>query len=106
VTTQQYTVRSNRQRPRIWIEGARLLSAGFTNETHYTFEIVKDSLYLIRCAKGAPKGARTGARKVSGAPARPIIDITGKSCAPFETGDAVEILYVDGLIVISREVKS
>jgi hypothetical protein len=98
---QHYTVRSNRQRPRIWIEGARLLSAGFTHHTPYTIELVKDSLYLIRCAKGAPKGAR----KVAGAPARPIIDITGKSCAPFETGDAVEILYVDGLICISPEGK-
>ena len=99
---QHYTVRSNRQRPRIWIEGARLLSAGFTHHTPYTIELVKDSLYFVRCAKGAPKGAR----KVAGAPARPIIDITGKSCAPFETGDAVEILYVDGLICISPELRS
>jgi hypothetical protein len=101
MTIQHYTVRSNRQRPRIWIEGARLLSAGFTRHTPYTIELVKDSLYLIRCAKGARKGAR----KVAGTPARPIIDITGKSCAPFETGDAVEILYVDGVIMISPEGK-
>jgi hypothetical protein len=101
MTIQHYTVRSNRQRPRIWIEGARLLSAGFTHHTPYVVEIVGNSLVLKRCAKGAPKGAR----KVAGAPARPIIDITGKSCAPFETGDAVWILYVDGLIVISPEGK-
>ena len=97
MTIQNYTVRSNRQRPRIWIEGARLLSAGFTHHMPYVVEIVGNSLVLKRCAQGA--------RKVAGAPARPIIDITGKSCAPFETGDAVEILYVDGLIVISPEGK-
>jgi hypothetical protein len=102
MTIQHYTVRSNRQRPRIWIEGARLLSAGFTHHMPYVVEIVGNSLVLKRCAKGARKGAR----KVAGAPARPIIDITGKSCAPFETGDAVEILYVDGVIMISPEVKS
>ena len=102
MTIQHYTVRSNRQRPRIWIEGARLLSAGFTHHMPYTVEIVRDSLHLIRCAKGARKGAR---RKVAGAPARPIIDITGKSCAPFKTGDAVEIHYIDGVIIISPEGK-
>ena len=101
MTIQHYTVRSNRQRPRIWIEGARLLSAGFTHQTPYVIEIVGNSLALKRCAKGA----RQGARSVAGAPARPIIDITGKSCAPFETGDAVEISYKDGVILISPEGK-
>ena len=101
MTIQNYTVRSNRQRPRIWIEGARLLSAGFTHHMPYVVEIVGNSLYLIRCAKGARKGAR----KVAGAPARPIIDITGRSCAPFKTGDAVWIHYIDGVIMISPEGK-
>jgi hypothetical protein len=67
----------------------------------YVVEIVGNSLVLKRCAKGAPKGAR----KVAGAPARPIIDITGKSCAPFDTGDAVEITYMAGVIMISPEGK-
>ena len=98
MTIQHYTVRSNRQRPRIWIEGARLLSAGFAHKMPYVTEIVGNSLVLKRCAKGA----REGARSVSGAPARPVIDITGKSCAPFETGDDVEITYQQGTIIIER----
>ena len=97
MTIQHYTVRSNRQRQRIWIEGARLLSAGFTYHMPYVVEIVGNSLVLKRCAQGA--------RKVTGAPARPIIDITGKSCAPFDTGDAVEITYMAGVIMISPEGK-
>jgi hypothetical protein len=63
----------------------------------YVVEIVGNSLVLKRCAQGA--------RKVAGAPARPIIDITGKSCAPFDTGDAVEITYMAGVIMISPEGK-
>lgn len=101
MTIQHYTVRSNRQRPRIWIEGARLLSAGFTHHMPYVVEIVGNCLVLKRCAKGARKGAR----KVAGAPARPIIDITGKSCAPFDTGDDVQITYMAGVIMISPEGK-
>ena len=97
MTIQNYTVRSNRQRPRIWIEGARLLSAGFTHHMPYVVEIVGNSLVLKRCAQGA--------RKVAGAPARPIIDITGISCAPFDTGEAVEITYMAGVIMISPEGK-
>jgi hypothetical protein len=46
--------------------------------------------------------APDGVRKVSGAPARPIIDLCGKSCAPFVTGDDVEITYENGTIIIER----
>ena len=99
---QNYTVRSNRQRPRIWIEGARLSNAGFTHHTPYVIGFYDDLIIIKRCAERCAKGAR----KVSGAPTRPIIDLTGKSCGPFETGDAVIITYTDGVIMIVAEVKS
>ena len=102
MATQDYTVRSNRQRPRIWIEGARLSNAGFTHHTPYTIDFADDFIIIKRCAERCAEGAR----KVSGAPTRPIIDLTGKSCGPFETGDAVTIIYTDGVILSSAEVKS
>ena len=102
MATQDYTVRSNRQRPRIWIEGARLSNAGFTHHAPYTIDFADDLIILKRCAERCAEGAR----KVSGAPTRPIIDLTGKSCGPFVTGDAVTIIYSDGVILISAEVKS
>lgn len=94
MTTQQYTVRANKGRARIWIEGARLASAGFTHHAAYNVASANSATILTL--------ASDGARKVSGAPARPIIDLCGKSCAPFETGDDVEITYENGTIIIER----
>lgn len=94
MTTQLYTVRANKGRARIWIEGARLASAGFTH--HATYNVTAANSATILSLAG------DGKRKVSGAPARPIIDLCGKSCAPFETGDDVEITYKQGTIIIER----
>ena len=102
MATQDYTVRANRQRPRIWIEGARLSNAGFTHHTPYTLDFADDFIILKRCAERCAEGAR----KVSGTPTRPIIDLTGKSCGPFETGDPVTIIYNEGVIMIFAEVES
>ena len=94
MTTQLYTVRANKGRARIWIEGARLTSAGFTHHAAYNVTAANNATILAL--------ATDGARKVSGAPARPIIDLCGRSCAPFETGDDVEITYENGTIIIER----
>ena len=93
-TTQQYTVRANKGRARIWIEGARLTSAGFTHHATYNVMATGNIIGLTL--------APDGKRKVSGAPARPIIDLCGRSCSPFETGDDVEITYQNGTIIIER----
>ena len=92
--TQLYTVRANKGRARIWIEGARLAGAGFTHHAAYGVHSFPDMVALTL--------ASDGKRKVSGAPARPIIDLCGKSCAPFVTGDDVEITYKSGTIFIRR----
>lgn len=94
MTTQIYTVRSNRQRPRIWIEGARLAGAGFTHGARYNVMATANILALTL--------ADDGARKVAGAAARPIIDMCGRSVAPFTTGDDVSITYEQGIITIER----
>ena len=89
--TQAYTVRANRGRARIWIEGARLERAGFTSGARFTVENKGDRITLKPAADG---------RKVSGKAGRPIIDITGANCAPFITGDAVAITYRANAITI------
>ncbi len=94
MTNQQYTVRANKGRARIWIEGARLSAAGFTHHATYNVTSANSATILTL--------ASDGKRKVSGAAARPIIDLCGKSCAPFETGDDVSITYQQGTIVIER----
>lgn len=97
MTNQIYTVRSNRNRARIWIEGARLTGAGFTHGARYNVMATANILALVL--------ADDGARKVAGAAARPIIDMSGGSCQPFTTGDDVEITYQQGTIVIERASK-
>jgi DNA (cytosine-5)-methyltransferase 1 len=93
---QQYTVRANRGKPRIWIEGKRLEHAGLS---------VGDQFDTLRAVGQLVINKRAnGARKVSGKGERPIIDLSGASCAPFSTGDAVAIEYhPNGVIVIRSE---
>ena len=55
---------------RVWIEGRRLIDAGFAHGTRYNVEWHDAGATLI------PDTA--GARKVAGAVDRPIIDITGE----------------------------
>lgn len=88
---QEYIVRSNRGRARIWLEGARLERAGFTAGTKFTLQNRGEKIVL----KPADDG-----RKVSGKAGRPIIDITGANCAPFGTGDSVAITYRSNGITI------
>lgn len=87
MATQQYTVRSNRGAARIWIEGARLVSAGFTRGKYFTLSQSADTLKLSLIDDKVK-----GARKVSGKDIKPIIDLTGKT-VPFAIGTDVTILY-------------
>ena len=91
---QAYTVRANRQKPRIWIEGARLNGAGFTHGARYNVMATGNILALVL--------SDDGSRKVAGAANRPIIDMSGRSCQPFTTGDDVTITYQQGIITIER----
>ena len=97
---QYYTVRENRGKPRIWIEGKRLTDAGLSVGDR--FDTVQALGQLI--IKKRPEIPPYGRRKVSGKGERPIIDLSGASCAPFTTGDAVAIEYKpNGVIVIRSE---
>jgi len=94
---QHYTVRANRGKPRIWLEGKRLAAAGFNAGDR--FEIITTrtvgALLILRKVDGE--------RRISGTESRPIIDLSGSSCYPFATGDAVSVEYSTGQIIIRGE---
>ena len=92
---QKYTVRANKGRARIWIEGARLLAAGFERGTIYaaSTDLHNTMLYLIVVDDPENYEGVGKLKKVSGKGDRPIIDLAGAGCGPFNTGDAVTIEY-------------
>ncbi len=92
---QHYTVRANRGKARIWLEGKRLESAAFTVGARFDIDVVDGDLILVLDPHGS--------RKVSGKGQRPIIDLSGRSCAPFNTGDAVEVEYYPYHAIVIRE---
>jgi len=94
MTTQSYTVRANKGRARIWLEGKRLTAAGFAVGARFSPEVIEGALVL--------RLDPNGSRRVSGKGERPIIDMSGGSCDPFITGDAVQVDYIaDHSIVIT-----
>ena len=86
---------TSRQIPasRVWIEGARLVRAGFTVAVRYTLTEVDGTLVLTL--------ATDGKRKVSGKGAKPIIDVTGDTIRRMFVGrETVTVDYTIGKIVI------
>ena len=86
---------TSRQIPasRVWIEGARLVRAGFIVTARYTLIEVDGMLALTL--------AETGARRVSGKGDKPIIDITGDLIRRVFAGrETVTVDYTVGKIVI------
>ena len=92
VLLQTYTIRANRGRPRIWLEGKRLVEAGY--ERGVRFDVVplplRDGGMVL-----AQNEDGTGKRKVSGKGDRPIIDIVGAEIvnSMLRVGDEVVITY-------------
>jgi len=86
MTTQSYIVRANKGRARIWLEGKRLTAAGFAVGSRFNIEVIEGALVLRLDASGS--------RRVSGKGERPIIDLSGRSCEPFTTGDPVQVDYI------------
>jgi hypothetical protein len=99
---QEYTIRENRGRPRIWLEGKRLSAAGF--ERGVRFNLVR----LPLCEGGmALVQNEEGKRKVSGKGDRPIIDIVGAEIvnSKLRVGDEVVITYdcdVRGILIMRK----
>lgn len=102
MSIQNYITRANRGKPRIWIQGKRLAAAGFTPGRQYLVNRWPDNmvLTLIPADRDPCKSPNFEVRKVSGKGSTPIIDLSGKGCAPFITGDPVKITYLHDTIKI------
>lgn len=86
---------------RIWLEGDRVLAAGFAVGMYFTRDWRADSLVLT---VESIKGPRATSGKVSGKGQRPILDIVGDKV--FEVFgahcDHVEVTYEAGRITVRR----
>ena len=92
VLLQTYTIRANRGRPRIWLEGKRLVEAGYERGVRYNviqLPLRDGGMLLVQNEEG------TGKRKVSGKGDRPIVDIVGAEIvnSKLRVGDEVVITY-------------
>ena len=77
---------------RIWIEGKRLIDAGFTvGKTYYRTAFANAIRLTLH---------DDGPYKVSGKGEKPIIDITGKVVTERFTGEEVTVVYKVGEIEI------
>lgn len=62
---------SNRGKPRLWLEGAILIAAGFKPGDRWTLKVNGAALHIVRDPQGK--------RKIAGKGDKPIVDITGAS---------------------------
>jgi hypothetical protein len=95
MTTFKTVLGTNKKVPksRIWIEGKRLVDAGFTVGARYHRTCFENAIRLQLHPDGA--------YKVSGKGDKPIIDITGKVITDRFTGETVTVKYEEGVITIS-----
>jgi hypothetical protein len=85
-------------RSRIWIEGARLVRAGFAVGDRYYVVTTDDAITLV---PGVSSDPVYPTRTVSGKGTKPIIDLTGQWIRDqFPQSDAVDVVYDAGLITI------
>ncbi len=100
-------VGSNRGRPRIWLDGKRLVAAHFTGGSIYTC-FVKPG--RIVCLVGdllnyrKQQGETNRLRKVTGRPdGKPIIDLVGRDVeAAFGDAASVRVIFAKGRIEITK----
>ena len=87
---------------RIWLEGPKLLAAGFNAATvKYRHEIVDGSLILTIDKDGANKVTMAAPRKPG--QLRPIVDMSCRACTEHFTGGRLDVVYgVDGELGVIR----
>jgi hypothetical protein len=95
------------QRSRVWIEGKRLIEAGFTQGAKYCRTVHKEKrTVVLELARphtiSACEKAGIKLYTVSGTAARPIIDIIGKVVVDTFSGTHVNVEFHKGAIVISN----
>jgi hypothetical protein len=107
-TVATFKIGTNKGRPRLWIDGQRLLAAGFKPGATYTLHRGQGTLWLDTSPDWAPAHPPVPAetRRVSGRPGgKPIIDILGRTLeAAFDPMPArVRVTFTDGRIVVQPD---
>lgn len=106
----RFKVGNNRGRRRIWLDGKRLVDAGFTGGTIYRC-VVRHGLIVCEIPEEGdrepiqdpPKGTTITSRRVTGRPGgKPIIDMVGGAVATaFPTEETVKVRFEAGRITIT-----
>ncbi|WP_458098564.1 hypothetical protein [Roseomonas sp. WA12] len=101
IETARVRVGNNKGRPRVWLDGARLLRAGFIGGTTYFYRAEAGRLVCQLERMEDP----TGARKVTGRPdGKPIMDLTGSDVRTLlgDTGAThVDVTFEPGRITLT-----
>jgi hypothetical protein len=99
-TTETRKIGRNRGKPRLWLEGQILTSAGFAHRQAWILMPHLDGITLQAIGSDEEADGRR-VRKVSGTAGRPVIDIAGASLAQLaftggEPWDSVSLTYEPG----------
>ena len=105
IATSTTTAKATARAVRLWIEGAKLNSAGFTPDTaYYVFSQLLDGALVLMIDTDGDRRVTKAMR--NGKP-RPIIDLHSKDIAAvFPAGTKVQVRYEDGAITFLKSLES
>jgi len=83
---------------RVWIEGAKLTTAGFMRGLSYTKTSGSAGIQM----RVDPAGELVVAGRSRNGKDVPIIDLSAKSIEPFDVGDQLRVVFQSGVITISK----
>lgn len=83
----------NRGQRRVWLEGARLVDAGWTRGTRFSRTVTDGTIFLHACSEQEFSELRARARgTVSGKGDKPVVDLNGQWLTKFlGTADRVRV---------------
>jgi hypothetical protein len=103
IATSTTTAKATARAVRLWIEGAKLNSAGFTPDTAYNVMVRDTTITLLV----SDMGERRVTKATRNGKARPIIDLHSKEVAAvFPAGTKVHVRYQRDMIIFSQSLES
>ena len=105
--TAKTTAKQTARAVRIWIEGAKPASSGFTPDATYSITYgvgrktyLRDGFITLTLD---PNGSRRVTKATRNGKARPIIDLhSAEVAAVFAGGTSIEVAYLDGSIMFTE----
>ena len=97
--TAKTTAKQTARAVRIWVEGAKPASSGFTPDATYSITYGDGFITLTL----DPNGSRRVTKATRNGKARPIIDLhSAEVAAVFSGGTSIEVAYLDGSIMFTE----